>query len=129
MRHVSGRNATSVLKPFVPYLFSCDRLKETTVLIQERDGWYTESQMERIRAITRRKWFGLLSETIVTDEECGDLLVDGAAAEESDPDPSSQRSAGPKKHGRGKGNKAKKALPPEEIAVRLCPLVFALMRF
>lgn len=77
--------------------------------------------MERIRAITRRKWFGLLNETIVTDEECGDLLVDGAA-EESDPDPGTQRSASPKKRGRMKGNKAKKALPPEEIAVRLCPL-------
>ncbi|KIJ56642.1 hypothetical protein M422DRAFT_57318 [Sphaerobolus stellatus SS14] len=79
----------------------------------ERDGWYTSSHLERVKAVLRHKFFSLLDGRIATDDECRQIL--DAMAE------SGGNVHGPSYFRRNrKHNKAKGALPPEEeTALRL----------
>ncbi|KZW04045.1 hypothetical protein EXIGLDRAFT_13046 [Exidia glandulosa HHB12029] len=48
-----------------------DAVRET---VDERDGWYKESAITRIKGILRRKFFGMLDGRTVTDADCMDLV-------------------------------------------------------
>ncbi|KAJ7179308.1 RNA polymerase III transcription factor IIIC subunit-domain-containing protein [Mycena filopes] len=80
----------------------------------ERDGWYTNYALERIKTVLRHKFFTVLEGYPATDEECRQLL---AASEKvpskSAKDISSLRSVRLKI---GKHNMAKGAMRPEDAA-------------
>ncbi|KAJ7774340.1 RNA polymerase III transcription factor IIIC subunit-domain-containing protein [Mycena maculata] len=80
----------------------------------ERDGWYTNYALERIKTVLRHKFFTVLEGHPATDEECRQLL---AASEKlpskSAKDMSSLRSVRLKV---GKHNMAKGAMRPEDAA-------------
>ncbi|KAJ7095191.1 RNA polymerase III transcription factor IIIC subunit-domain-containing protein [Mycena belliarum] len=80
----------------------------------ERDGWYTNYALERIKTVLRHKFFTVLDGYPATDEECRQLL---AASEKvpskSAKDMSSLRSVRLKM---GKHNMAKGAMRPEDAA-------------
>ena len=78
--------------------------------LQERDGWYTSSALDVVKAVLRRKFFGMLEGHSVPDEACADLL-----------DPEQGPTAVTREFERrrpGKHNMAKGALRPEDAAVR-----------
>jgi general transcription factor 3C polypeptide 5 (transcription factor C subunit 1) len=74
----------------------------------ERDGWYTTSAFERIKAVLRHKFFCLLEGHVATDEECQALLV---------PNQNKVPTTRTQKLRAGKHNMAKGALRPEDAAV------------
>ncbi|KAJ7699882.1 RNA polymerase III transcription factor IIIC subunit-domain-containing protein [Mycena rosella] len=80
----------------------------------ERDGWYTNYALERIKTVLRHKFFTVLDGYPATDDECRQLL---AASEKlpskSAKDMSSLRSVRLKI---GKHNMAKGAMRPEDAA-------------
>ncbi|KAJ7431284.1 RNA polymerase III transcription factor IIIC subunit-domain-containing protein [Mycena galericulata] len=80
----------------------------------ERDGWYTNHALERIKTVLRHKFFTVLEGYPATDDECRQLL---AASEKlpskSAKDMSSLRSVRLKV---GKHNMAKGAMRPEDAA-------------
>ncbi|KAJ7499127.1 RNA polymerase III transcription factor IIIC subunit-domain-containing protein [Mycena latifolia] len=80
----------------------------------ERDGWYTNHALERIKTVLRHKFFTVLDGYPATDDECRQLL---AASEKlpskSAKDMSSLRSVRLKM---GKHNMAKGAMRPEDAA-------------
>jgi general transcription factor 3C polypeptide 5 (transcription factor C subunit 1) len=84
------------------------------MLLQERDGWYANYALERIKTVLRHKFFTVLEGYPATDEECRQLL---AASEKlpskSAKDMSSLRSVRLKI---GKHNMAKGAMRPEDAA-------------
>jgi len=83
-------------------------------VFQERDGWYSSSQLERVKVVLRHKFFSLLESHVATDEECQKILDAMPESRGAMHGPTYSRSRRTRKH-----NKAKGALPPEEEAV--CP--------
>ena len=81
--------------------------------MQDRNGWYTEAGLGRIKAVLRRKFFGMLDTgRPVTDAECADLLE-----EEYRPTVHSMYNSLGRNLRKGKHNMAKGALAPEDAAV------------
>ncbi|KAG8980747.1 tau 95 subunit of transcription factor TFIIIC [Tulasnella sp. 427] len=89
----------------------------------ERDGWYSAAAFDRIKAITRRKLFGLIEENrIISDSEVADIMDKkttlSKAGGKKEP-----RLVAPDKDAKGKKrkrNRAKGAGPwEEETATRL----------
>lgn len=74
-----------------------------------RDGWYKANALLRIKAILRRKFFGMLEGRVVTDEDCADLLDENLTAPAAVVNPG--RRVRPNKN-----NMAKGALRPEDAA-------------
>jgi hypothetical protein len=82
-----------------------------THFYKERDGWYTNSHFERIKAVLRHKFFSLLEGHIPSEEECLALLEpvrEGSTKVKGNTD---------RKLRTGKHNMAKGALRPEDAAV------------
>ncbi|EKM80519.1 hypothetical protein AGABI1DRAFT_73813 [Agaricus bisporus var. burnettii JB137-S8] len=76
----------------------------------ERDGWYSNHALERIKTVLRHKFFTGLDGRVATDEECKALL---AATEAPGKTATTSRS---QKLRAGKHNMAKGALRPEDAA-------------
>ncbi|THH20126.1 hypothetical protein EW146_g1148 [Bondarzewia mesenterica] len=83
--------------------------EEVRETCNERDGWYTTHQFERIKAVLRLKFFSLLEGHIVTDEECAKVLATPEGLENV------KRIVG-RRLRPGKHNMAKGALPPDQAA-------------
>jgi general transcription factor 3C polypeptide 5 (transcription factor C subunit 1) len=81
------------------------------IYMQERDGWYTTSHFERIKAVLRHKFFSLLEGYIPSEEECHALLVPVSEGSNK------VQGSGTRKLRPGKHNMAKGALRPEDAAV------------
>ncbi|KAJ7047575.1 RNA polymerase III transcription factor IIIC subunit-domain-containing protein [Mycena alexandri] len=80
----------------------------------ERDGWYTNYALERIKTVLRHKFFTVLEGYPATDEECRQLLTASEKLpSKSAKDMSSLRSVRLKI---GKHNMAKGAMRPEDAA-------------
>ncbi|KAJ7228866.1 RNA polymerase III transcription factor IIIC subunit-domain-containing protein [Mycena pura] len=80
----------------------------------ERDGWYANYALERIKTVLRHKFFSLLEGFPATDDDCRQLLaVSEKLPSKSAKDVSSLRSVRLKI---GKHNMAKGALRPEDAA-------------
>ncbi|VDC06134.1 unnamed protein product [Peniophora sp. CBMAI 1063] len=75
----------------------------------ERDGWYSTGNLERIKAVLRHKFFSLLEGYVATDEECERVLQQMSEVKSY----SQTQSRKPKP---GKHNMAKGALAPEDVA-------------
>ncbi|ETW84234.1 hypothetical protein HETIRDRAFT_123874 [Heterobasidion irregulare TC 32-1] len=76
----------------------------------ERDGWYTTHQLERIKAVLRLKFFSLLEGHVVTDEECKKVLATPEGLH------TVKRTVGASRLRPGKHNMAKGALPADHAA-------------
>lgn len=79
--------------------------------MQERDGWYSTGNLERIKTVLRHKFFTLLEGEVATDEECERVLKQ--MSEVKSYSQTTSRKPRPGKH-----NMAKGALAPEDVAVR-----------
>nr|GAT53955.1 predicted protein [Mycena chlorophos] len=80
----------------------------------ERDGWYTNTALERIKTVLRHKFFSVLEGQVATDEECRQLLIASEKAPNKNAkDLSNLRVVRLKI---GKHNMAKGALRPEDAA-------------
>ncbi|KAJ7117395.1 RNA polymerase III transcription factor IIIC subunit-domain-containing protein [Mycena crocata] len=88
-----------------------DELREEC---HERDGWYTNHALERIKTVLRHKFFTVLEGYPATDEECRQLLVTSEKlSSKNAKDVSTLRSVRLKV---GKHNMAKGAMRPEDAA-------------
>ncbi|KDQ20732.1 hypothetical protein BOTBODRAFT_317063 [Botryobasidium botryosum FD-172 SS1] len=114
LRDVAGWQLCDIHDPLLKQLIEDD--SELREECHEMDGWYTEVCMERIRAILRRKYFGVLDGQIVTDEDCGDILARVGPRRSM----SQGRVVTTKKPRADRRNRAKNVPGPEEItAARL----------
>ncbi|OJA20879.1 hypothetical protein AZE42_00865 [Rhizopogon vesiculosus] len=74
----------------------------------ERDGWYSAHELDRIKTVLRHKFFSLLQGYVATQEECEALLDQDAAGK--------SQTTRTKRLKFGKHNMAKGALRPEDAA-------------
>ncbi|KAG8891606.1 tau 95 subunit of transcription factor TFIIIC [Tulasnella sp. 417] len=88
----------------------------------ERDGWYSAAAFDRIKAVTRRKLFGLIEENrIISDSEVADIMEKKATLSKAAGGKKEPRIVAPDKDvKKRKRNRAKGAGPwEEETATRL----------
>ncbi|KAG9047485.1 tau 95 subunit of transcription factor TFIIIC [Tulasnella sp. UAMH 9824] len=88
----------------------------------ERDGWYSAAAFDRIKAVTRRKLFGLIEENrIISDSEVADIMEKKATIPKAAGGKKEPRIVAPDKDvKKRKRNRAKGAGPwEEETATRL----------
>ncbi|KIO32752.1 hypothetical protein M407DRAFT_66276 [Tulasnella calospora MUT 4182] len=86
----------------------------------ERDGWYSAAAFDRIKAVTRRKLFGLIEENrIISDSEVADIMEKKATLSKAAGGKKEPRIVAPDKDiKKRKRNRAKGAGPWEEETVR-----------
>ncbi|KAG8953739.1 tau 95 subunit of transcription factor TFIIIC [Tulasnella sp. 424] len=88
----------------------------------ERDGWYSAAAFDRIKAVTRRKLFGLIEENrIISDSEVADIMEKKTTLSKAPGGKKEPRLVAPDKEAKKrKRNRAKGAGPwEEETATRL----------
>ncbi|KAJ7086691.1 RNA polymerase III transcription factor IIIC subunit-domain-containing protein [Mycena epipterygia] len=91
-----------------------DDAQELREECDERDGWYANYALERIKTVLRHKFFTVLDGYPATDDECRQLLaISEKLPSKSAKDMSSLRSVRLKM---GKHNMAKGAMRPEDAA-------------
>ncbi|KAJ7068080.1 RNA polymerase III transcription factor IIIC subunit-domain-containing protein [Mycena amicta] len=80
----------------------------------ERDGWYSNTALERIKTVLRHKFFSVLDGLVASDEDCRQLLI----ASEKVPSKNSKELSNLRtvRLKLGKHNMAKGALRPEDAA-------------
>ncbi|KAI0306927.1 RNA polymerase III transcription factor IIIC subunit-domain-containing protein [Multifurca ochricompacta] len=93
-----------------------DDEEDTRESCNERDGWFTSRALERIKTVLRHKFFALLEGYVATDEECLKLLEQQDGTRVIRPFARRPRP--------GKHNMAKGAMPVEDAAARLAPIIF-----
>ncbi len=98
-----------------PGTFILPSSKISSLLTQERDGWYTTHAIERIKIVLRHKYFSLLDGHRATDEECNAILESGSLGGTEENTKMVYRDV--RRLRRGKHNMAKGAQRPEDAAV------------